>query len=90
MRALEFIRDHVTFKLSYDSSYHMKIPIALEKSTFKNQHFFNQSKNDTQNIILDSTHLEILTYSVIKLLVVDVAAMSNRLECSHTSNIHYS
>ena len=27
---------------------------------------------------------------VIKLLVVDVAAMSNRLECSHTSNIHYS
>ena len=24
MRALEFIRDHVTFKLPYDFSYHMK------------------------------------------------------------------
>ena len=26
MRALEFIRDHVTFKLPYDFSYHMKNP----------------------------------------------------------------
>ena len=26
MRALEFIRDHVTFKLAYDFSYHMKTP----------------------------------------------------------------
>ena len=26
MRALEFIRDHVTFKLPYDFSYQMKIP----------------------------------------------------------------
>ena len=26
MRALEFIRDHVTFKLPYDFSYHMKTP----------------------------------------------------------------
>ena len=26
MRALEFIRDHVTFKLPYNSSYHMKTP----------------------------------------------------------------
>ena len=27
MRALEFIRDHVTFKLPYDFSYDMKTPI---------------------------------------------------------------
>ena len=27
MRALEFIRDHVTFKLPYDFSYHMKTPL---------------------------------------------------------------
>ena len=27
MRALEFIRDHGTFKLPYDFSYHMKTPI---------------------------------------------------------------
>ena len=26
MRALEFIRDHVTFKLPYDFSYHMETP----------------------------------------------------------------
>jgi hypothetical protein len=26
MRAFEFIRDHVTFKLPYDFSYHMKNP----------------------------------------------------------------
>ena len=26
MRALEFIWDHVTFKLPYDFSYHMKTP----------------------------------------------------------------
>ena len=29
MRALEFIRDHVTFKLPYDFSYHMKTPFML-------------------------------------------------------------
>ena len=29
MRALEFIRDHVTFKLPYDFSYQMKTPIDL-------------------------------------------------------------
>ena len=28
MRALEFIRDHVTFKLPYDFSYHMKTPLS--------------------------------------------------------------
>ena len=28
MRALEFLRDHVTFKLPYDFSYHMKTPIV--------------------------------------------------------------
>jgi hypothetical protein len=27
MRALEFIRDHVTIKLPYDFSYHMKTPL---------------------------------------------------------------
>jgi hypothetical protein len=27
MRAIEFIRDHVTFKLSYDFSYQMKTPL---------------------------------------------------------------
>ena len=30
MRALEFIRDHVTFKLPYDFSYQMKTPKASE------------------------------------------------------------
>ena len=29
MRALEFIRDHVTFNLPYDFSYHMKTPDIL-------------------------------------------------------------
>ena len=29
MRALEFIRDHVTFKLPYDFSYHMKNPFLI-------------------------------------------------------------
>jgi hypothetical protein len=29
MRALEFIRDHVTFKLPYDFSYHMKTPMFI-------------------------------------------------------------
>ena len=29
MRALEFIRDHVTFKLPYDFSYYMKTPNDL-------------------------------------------------------------
>ena len=28
MRALEFIRDHVTFKLPYAFSYHMKTPLS--------------------------------------------------------------
>ena len=32
MRALEFIRDHVTFKLPYDFSYHMKTPIEVRTS----------------------------------------------------------
>ena len=27
MRTLEFIRDHVTFKLPYDFGYHMKTPL---------------------------------------------------------------
>ena len=31
MRALESIRDHVTFKLPYDFNYHMKTPIELLK-----------------------------------------------------------
>ena len=30
MRALEFIRDHVTFKLPYDLSNHMKTPHTRE------------------------------------------------------------
>ena len=29
MRALEFIRDHVTFKLTYDFSYQMKTPYTV-------------------------------------------------------------
>ena len=29
MRALEFIRDHVTFKLPFDFSYHMKTPYIM-------------------------------------------------------------
>ena len=31
MRAFEFIRDHVTFKLPYDFSYHMKTPQVSNK-----------------------------------------------------------
>ena len=33
MRTLEFIRDHVTFKLPYDFSYHMKTPIVAYRPT---------------------------------------------------------
>ena len=29
IRALEFIKDHVTFKLPYDFSYHMKTPLDI-------------------------------------------------------------
>ena len=36
MRALEFIRDHVTFKLPYDSSYHMKTPYVFILSNAEN------------------------------------------------------
>ena len=43
MRAHEFIRDHVTFKLPYDYSYHMKTPINL-----------NRNSNFTKNTELDS------------------------------------
>ena len=36
MRALEFIRDHVTFKLPYDSSYHMKTtPRCIKNIVFE-------------------------------------------------------
>ena len=35
MRALEFIRDHVTFKLPYDFSYHMKTPYISENNMGK-------------------------------------------------------
>jgi hypothetical protein len=37
MRALEFIRDHVTFKLPYDFSYHMKTPIVIPVMEFQKQ-----------------------------------------------------
>ena len=30
IRALEFIRDHATFKLPYDFSYHMKTPFGCQ------------------------------------------------------------
>ena len=48
MRALEFIRDHVIFKLPYDFSYHMKTP--LEVSVLNNY-----------DIILASTPIDLLT-----------------------------
>ena len=32
MRAIEFIRDHVTFKLPYDFSYQMKTPYGQPKA----------------------------------------------------------
>ena len=34
MRALEFIRDHVTFKLPYDFCYHMKTPNMIKSQPF--------------------------------------------------------
>ena len=34
MRALEFMRDHVTFKLPYDFSYQMKTPSTYLKDGF--------------------------------------------------------
>ena len=36
MRVLEFIRDHVTFKLSYDFSYQMKTPLGITVLSIKN------------------------------------------------------
>ena len=38
MRALEFIWDHVTFKLPYDFSYHMKTPHIISETIFKNMY----------------------------------------------------
>ena len=35
MRALEFIRDHVTFKLPYDFSYQMKTPLKMAQNVFQ-------------------------------------------------------
>ena len=32
IRAIEFIRDHVTFKLPYDFNYHMKTPLLILSS----------------------------------------------------------
>ena len=39
MRALEFVRDHVTFKLPYDFSYHMKTHIVLLDRRDPQQHW---------------------------------------------------
>ena len=44
MRALEFIRDHVTFKLPYDFSYQMKTPLDL---TIIFQYALNLNCNST-------------------------------------------
>ena len=52
-RALEFARDHVTFKLSYDFSYQMKTPMSSLKvrsqSTFTVEHDVNFYKVETVN-----------------------------------------
>ena len=42
MRALEFIRDHVSFKLPYDFSYQMKTPV--EEVGGANSFFFGLGK----------------------------------------------
>ena len=47
MRALEFIRDHVTFKLPYDFSYQMKTPLVISKifaNSALNFKHFSQSR----------------------------------------------
>ena len=40
MRALEFMRDHVTFKLPYDFSYHLKTPVMVKTKGTKNGFLF--------------------------------------------------
>ena len=46
MKALEFIRDHVTFKLPYDFSYRMKTP----------QQVLNCDKNNIKCILESRDH----------------------------------
>ena len=41
MRALEFIRDHVTFKLPYDFIYHMKTPMGTLTFAYLNFNYCN-------------------------------------------------
>ena len=45
MRALEFIRDHVTFKLPYDSSYQMKTPFIQVHTLARFQQILNFKLN---------------------------------------------
>ena len=65
MRALEFIRDHVTFKLPYDFSYHMKNPKYFEfliqslKVYFSEIHFWNPLRT------LTSPFLKILQKKIV-------------------------
>ena len=60
MRALEFIRDHVTFKLPYDFSYHMKTPNKLFEINFAQKCSWRKcasTKKNSLNLKLDRQNL---------------------------------
>ena len=58
MRALEFIRDHVTFKLPYDFSYQMKNPKELLPSQYiiYQDQIFSRREKLTRIIIILGGH----------------------------------
>ena len=67
MRALEFIRNHVTFKLPYDFSYHMKTPISwsLLQCQKRDCHFLPQKVRQKISVIITNTNppLQTLLFS---------------------------
>ena len=64
MRALEFIRDHVTFKIPYDFSYHMKTPIVVLSFLISN-FVINKFFHGRKSVCKKSTYLRKLSFRFI-------------------------
>ena len=75
MRALEFIRDHVTFKLPYDFSYHMKTPMLVSKSEKNLESTIKKSQVDiTLNFPLLPTLKKIRQHQLYIMVQIDWAS----------------
>ena len=51
MRALEFIRDHVTFKLPYDFSYHMKTPDIIKLTNHLEEFWVDWNRKEASSYL---------------------------------------